>query len=211
MMIYRSSADPIILNYAKYATSSLVNITGSDRVTFLKEEDFLDVFSRDLRAILRNQRLSSMKLKIKESGFETAGSLFYNEFLNRNFTTISNKDNGWWCCRQNRFKSRWEFVDHLRDVNGEPLLKSFVDQFYDCFKNVLNSRGSLIRIKELDIEVTESYHFMDIARFIDMKHMKCLDISRVYRYEEQFHDEIVDTRTLTYPSSTRGVSLVVEF
>ncbi|EFP06684.1 hypothetical protein CRE_12090 [Caenorhabditis remanei] len=196
VIIYRSSADRIILNYAKYETSSLVKVNGSDRVTFLKEEDFLDVFSRDLSVILRNQRLSSMKLEIMGNNFEIVGSLFYKEFLNRNFTSISNKKYGWWSCRRNRFKSRWEFVDHLRDVNSVYVLKPSLDQFYDCFKNVLKSRGSPIQIEELDIEVMESYHFMDIARFIDMKHMKCLDIVRVNQVglkgEQQFLDEIVE-------------------
>ncbi|KAF1764224.1 hypothetical protein GCK72_004171 [Caenorhabditis remanei] len=190
-------ANRIILNYAKYATSSLVNITGWDRVKFLEEEDFLDVFSRDFKVILRNQRLGSMKLEIEENqDYDLLDSLFYKEFLKGNFTFISNKKYGWWSCRRNRLKSQWEFVDHLRDVNGEPLLKPSVDQFYDCFKTVLKSRGNLIRIEELYIEIMESYHFMDIARFIDMKHMKCLDIVRLdqsgFKKEQQFLDEIVE-------------------
>ena len=74
-------ANRIILNYAKYATSSLVNITGWDRVKFLEEEDFLDVFSRDFKVILRNQRLGSMKLEIEENqDYDLLDSLFYKEF-----------------------------------------------------------------------------------------------------------------------------------
>ncbi|EFP06716.1 hypothetical protein CRE_12086 [Caenorhabditis remanei] len=188
-------ADRIILNYAKYASSSLVNITGSDRVTFLKDEDFLDVFSRDLSVILRNQRLSSMRLEIKEKDYDLVGSMFYKEFLNRNFTSISNKKYGWWSCCRNRFKSQWEFVNHLHAVNDVHFLKPSVDQFYDCFKTVLKSRSNTpIQIEKLVIQVMESYHFMDIARFIDIKHMKCLDIDRLRLDEdkEQFLDEIVE-------------------
>ncbi|KAF1764222.1 hypothetical protein GCK72_004169 [Caenorhabditis remanei] len=190
VMIYWSSADRILLHYVKYVTSSLVKVNGSARVTILKNEDFLDVFSRDLRAILRNQRLPSMILEIKEENFEIVGAMFYKKSLNKIFTSISNKNNGW-CCRRNLFNSPCEFADHLRDVNGEPFLKPFVDKFYDCFKNVLKSRGSPIQIEELDIEVMESSHFMDIPCFIDIKYMKSLEIYR-YKDEEQSLDEIVE-------------------
>ena len=196
VVMFRSSANTIILNYAKYATSSLVNITESDRVTFLKNENLLDVFSRDLRAILRHQRLISMRVELERVNWKVLSSLLYTEFLNRNFTSISNKIYGWWRCRRNRFKSFSEFVDHLRDVNRIPFMKPFVDQFYDCFKNVLKSRGSTpIQIEELYIEVMESYHFMNIACFIDIKHMKRLDIYPGYYYEgeDQFLDEIVES------------------
>ncbi|KAF1764225.1 hypothetical protein GCK72_004172 [Caenorhabditis remanei] len=193
-IIFWSSADLIVLNYAKYVTSSLVKVNGWDNVKILEKEHFLDVFSRDLRAILRNQRLSSMKLEIKENDFDVVGFLFYKEFLNRNFTSISNKKYGWLCCCRNRLKSPCEFAEHWRDVNGIPFMKPSVDQFYDCLKTILKSRGSPIQIKELDIQVMEAYHFMDIARFIDIKHMKCLYINRVFCCDDkkQCLDEIVE-------------------
>ncbi|KAF1762957.1 hypothetical protein GCK72_011222 [Caenorhabditis remanei] len=175
-----ASRKSVNLYYIRYGKNCLLKVIEGEmkEAKLIKNQDLVDAFFNDFGFILRNKTKPFKYMNIEESSYNCYPPTYYDrDLLNSVKTTYSI----YGCCTSARpLRGSIEPVTHLKQINEMYTLQPTADKFHDRFDCILESRESLIPIQILDVTVLRPSHFLNMARLIDMKQLRCIAIRKTY-------------------------------